>query len=156
MLPATRIRYADALDAAFAADADRLAAAFAGLSGEVADKLGKHLTKGLGTAAGITGDWSAYGFAVNRVPWSHIREPARELQQRIDAWTVAAPRRVDSPRRRLARLAVKLIRAGTPGRDVLRQLDAANATLSEPIAAEAVGAVAVWAARTVRGLAHAA
>lgn len=152
MLPATRVRYADALDAAFSADADRLAAAFAGLSGEVADKLGKHLAKGLETAAGITGDWSAYGFAVNRVPWSYIREPARELQQRIDAWTVAPPRRVDSPRRRLARLAVKLIRAGTPSRDVLRQLDQANATMEAPIAAEVVGDVARWAATEVRRL----
>ncbi|MCC6718240.1 MAG: hypothetical protein IT555_10175 [Acetobacteraceae bacterium] len=152
MLPATRLRYIAALDAAVEGDADRLAAAFAGVTGEVADKLGRHLVNGLALVARVTGDWKPYGFAVNRVPWSYQRPAAVDLQQRVDAWTVAKRPQPDSPRRRLARLAMKLIRAGTPGRDVLRQLDQANATMPAPIAAETVGELARWAATEVRRL----
>ena len=149
-------RYAAALAAAFACDTGNLARAFQGLSNDAADALGRELLDGLDQAARLSADRTAWAFASNHVPWSHVRAGAAELQGRIDTWAAPAGRKAPPGRRQLARLAIRLLRAGEPGARVLAQLDAANATLATPIAAEAVGEVAIWAARAVRGLPHVA
>ncbi len=150
-------RFALALAAAFAEDGGELARAFHGLSDEGADALGRELLAGLELAAELTSDRRAWAFACNRIPWSHWRSAAAELAQRIDAWVVPTQRRRrGTPRSRLASLALRLLRAGTGGRELLRQLDVANATLDPPLRPDDVGAVAVWAAGAVRGHRHVA
>jgi hypothetical protein len=146
------VRFATALAAAFARDQDNLARAFRGLSDDGVANLGRELLQGLDLAARLSGDRTAWAFACNRIPWPYVRVGAAELQARIDAWTAPAGRQAAPGRRQLARLAIRLLRAGEPGAKVLAQLDAANATLAAPITAEAVGDVARWAAAEVRRL----
>jgi hypothetical protein len=148
-------RFAIALAAAFARDGSEIARAFQGLSNDSADSLGRELLDGLDLAARLSGDRTAWAFAANRVPWSYVRQAAADLQKSVDAWAVPTQRRrLPTPRRHLAGLAVRLVRGGVGGRALLSQLDAANATLPEPLDAEAVGAVAVWAAGAVQGQSH--
>jgi hypothetical protein len=148
-------RFAVALAAAFDRDAAQLSRAFRDMSVDGADALGLELLVGLEEAARLSDDWRAWAFACNRIPWSHLRAAAAELGERIDAWAAPANRRRRStPRRRLAGLALRLLRGGIGGRDLLRQLDAANATFDPPLAADAVGEVAAWAAGEVRGHRH--
>jgi hypothetical protein len=149
-------RYAVALAAAFDRDPAGMSRAFHGLSDEGADALGRELLAGAELAGRLSGDLEVWGWACNRVPWSYRRPAAAELQQRMDAWAATADRRRRStPRRQLAGLALRLLRGGIGGRELLRQLDAANATLETPLAPDAVGALAVWAAGQVRGQPHA-
>jgi hypothetical protein len=149
-------RFAVAVAGAFAADGSEIARSFRGLSDDGADVLGRDLLDGLDAAARQTGDWLGWAFAANRIPWSHIRQAAAELQHRVDAWTVpAGRRRVPSPRRRLAGLALRLLRGGAGGRELLHHLALANATLDPPLPPDAVDSVALWAAAAVKGARHA-
>lgn len=84
-----------------------------------------------------------------------------EFSARIEASRRAhlATRRAappDTPRRRLSRLAVRLLRSGCSGRELLAELDAANAALPAPLDADAVGSVALWASGAVRETRHGA
>ena len=56
--------------------------------------------------------------------------------------------------RSLARLAVRMLRAGATSRVVLERMQAVNAALPEPVEAERLKTVAIWAARKTGG-AHA-
>ena len=145
-----------ALDAAFKEDDDALHDAFVGLPQGTADALVTRVSADLASAARVSGDYVPWAFAVNRLPWPHMRLPVAEFAQRIDAWTVQERPRPDTPRRRVARLAMRLLRAGVGGRELLRQLDAANSSLDTPLAADVVGDVATWAANAVKAGPHAA
>lgn len=86
---------------------------------------------------------------------------AAEFAARIDASRRAgqASRRAappDTSRRRLSRLAIRLLRDGCGARELLAELDVANAALPAPLDAEAVGGIAVWASSVVREARHAA
>ena len=151
-------RFALALSAAHAADAAELARAFRGLSDDGAEALGRELLAALDTSARLTGDRVAWAFASNRIPWPHMRQAGREWQGRLEAEAAAAPRPVPGggARRVLARLATRLLRRGVGGRELLNALDGANAGLPAPLAPEAVGDVAVWAAGAVNRGGHVA
>lgn len=98
--------------------------------------------------------WAAWAEALWTEPSEFRSAAGAELWRRLGAWVVPPAPRRETPRRRLARLAVRLLRAGCSGRELLRQLDKAAATLPEPIAAEDVGSVALWAAQAVRETRH--
>jgi hypothetical protein len=59
------------------------------------------------------------------------REAAALFASHIDAWRTPPPARpADDSARRLRALACRLVRAGAPGRDLLRRLDEADVTLA--------------------------
>ncbi len=63
-----------------------------------------------------------------------------------------APQRSDAERS-VARLALRMLRAGAASRDVLSRINAVNTTFATPVQAETLNAIALWAARTA-GAAH--
>lgn len=131
------------------ASQDALQAAFGGIEEAEGVRIAKAIGAGLEAVAQITGDYRAWAMAWHYMPSPGRRAAAAEFGARLDAWSVQRQPKPDTPRRRLAKFALKLLRAGTTGRELLRRLNEANATLEDPIPAEVVGEIAVWAARTV-------
>ncbi len=139
------------------ASQEALQAAFDGVAEDEGVRIAKAVGDGLEAAAKVTGDYRAWARAWHYMPSPGRRAAVAEFAARLDAWCIQNRPKPDTPRRRLAKLALTLLRAGTTGRALLRRLDAANATFEEPLPAEAIGEVAVWAAATVaEGHRHAA
>jgi len=122
-------------------------AALAGAFADTDEDAGVRIGAGLESAARISGDWRPWAAAWHFLPSPGRRAAAAELAQRLDAWCVQRRPQPHTPRQRLARLALALLREGVAGRAALARLDEANATLDEPLTAEAVGQVLVWAGR---------
>lgn len=136
---------------------EALQAAFEGIPEDEGIRIAKAVGAGLEAAAKVTGDYRAWARAWHYMPSPGRRAAVAEFTARLDAWCVDNRPKPDTPRRRLAKLALALLRTGTTGRELLRRLDAANATFDEPLPAAAVGEVAVWAAAAVaEGHRHAA
>jgi len=124
-----------------------LAAAFGGTDEDAGVRIGEAIGAGLESAARISGDWRPWATAWHFLPLPGRRAAAAELAQRLDAWTVQRRPQPHTPRQRLARLALALLREGVGGRAALASLDRANETLDQPLPAEAVGEVLVRAGR---------
>lgn len=136
---------------------EALQAAFEGIPEPEGVNIAKAIGEALEAVSQVTGDYRAWARAWHFMPSPGRRAVAAEFAARLDAWTVQHRPKPETPRRRLAKLALTLLRSGTTGRALLHRLDHANATLMEPLSTEAVGEVAVWAARTVtEGHRHAA
>ena len=131
------------------ASCEALQAAFHGIEEAEGVRIAKAVGAGLEAVAEITGDYRAWAKAWHYMPSPGRQAAVAEFAARLDAWSVQNQPKPDTPRRKLAKFAMKLLRAGTTGRELLRRLDEANATMEEPIPAEIVGEIAVWATRTV-------
>lgn len=140
----------EAVAAALSFRVDDLRAMFRDLSDPQADTLAHRVTVRLTAMARATDDWRAYAFAPHHMPTSARRQASRELCERFDAEIRRRGNPVDTPRRVLSRLTIRLIRNGAPGDEVLRLLDAANARLSQPLARAVLRDIVLWAARTAR------
>ena len=139
------------------ASQEALQAAFHGIEEAEGVRIAKAIGAGLEAVAEITGDRRAWAMAWHYMPSPGRRAAAADFAARLDAWSVQNQPKPDTPRRKLAKFALKLLRAGTTGRELLRRLDEANATMTEPVSAEMVGEIAVWASRAVtEGRRHAA
>ena len=77
------------------------------------------------------------------------RDAAAEQLRRSFGFRTASPAR-DSDRASLGRLAIQLVRGGTPGREILRLLDEANERQANPISAQEIGEIATWALEVSR------
>jgi hypothetical protein len=128
---------------------DALQAAFDGIPEDEGARIAKAIGEALEAVAEVTGDYRAWARAWHFMPSLGRRAAVAEFAARLDAWCVQNRPKPERPRRRLAKFALMLLRAGTTGRELLRRLDDANATFTEPLSAEIVGEVAVWAARAV-------
>lgn len=136
---------------------EALRAAFDGLAEDEGIRIAKAVGEGLEAAARVTGDYRAWARAWHYMPSPGRRAAVAEFAARLDAWCVQNRRKPDTPRQRLAKLALALLRTGTTGPELLRRLDAANATFDEPLPSQTVGEVAIWAAAAVaEGHRHAA
>jgi len=124
-----------------------LAAAFSDTDEDAGVRIAEAIGAGLESAARISGDWHPWATAWHFLPSPGRRAAAAELAQRLDAWCVQRRSPPPTPRQRLARMALALLREGVAGRAALLKLDQANATLDQPLPAEAVGAVLIWAGR---------
>lgn len=134
---------------------DVVRGAFVHLDEPAAVALGKQIAAELFASGQRTGNLKPWAEAQHRLPRPGQREAAQELCRTLDAWRTPPPARpADDSGRRLRRLACQLVRAGTTGRELLRRLDEADATLPAPLSAEAVGRIAAWAAHTARKGAH--
>ncbi len=120
------------------------------LDDPAADRFNRGVTRLLAGSARITGEWGGWAEAQWHLPSSSWRAACREFQSRVAAWATPSRPAPETPRRQLARLAIRLLRTGTTAGELLRQLDAANATLHEPVTSSTVGEVAIWAASAVR------
>lgn len=121
-------------------------AAFAHFDETTALDLSNAVAERLFASGQRTGSFKAWAAALHHLPRRGQREAAQSFATRVDAWVVRSPAAADVGLRRLRRLACDLIRAGTYGRELLRRLNEANATLASPISSAAIGNVALWAA----------
>lgn len=141
-----------AIDVAMHGEFEALRESFCGLSDEEAVPLGHAITEQLEEKARATGDWAIWARALHAIPRTGERAAWKAFGDRLAAWArPQRPKATDPGARQLARLALDLIRAGVPSGDVLHRLDDANATLGEPVSAERVGHIAIWAARAAGG-----
>ena len=125
---------------------------FAGLSEPLALELAAEITRRLEQHAQASGDWQPWAEAQHHLPRPGWREAGQLLGQHLDAWTAPKPARpTDDRRRRLARLAVQLVKARVPSLQVIARLDEANAVLSDPIPGDSVHEIALWAAGAAGG-----
>ena len=127
-----------------------LADAFAGTDEDGGVRIAEAIGAGLESVARITGDWRGWATGWHYLPSPGRRAAAADLAQRLDAWSAQRRPQPDTPRKRLARLALALLREGVAGRAALASLDRANATFDEPLTPETIGAVLLWAARAAK------
>lgn len=142
----------------YAGEGGSLEEGFVGLSAPLCDRLARAISDKLAQHAAVTRDWSWWAEAQWHLRLPALREAAQPFRERLDAIARATRRdRAPDPRRReLARAALRLLRAGASGRELLARLDDLNCALPEPLPPDAIGTVALWAAKTVREGAHAA
>lgn len=154
---AERAFVASALATIYAGNFEDLRDMFATTPDADAVRIGKLVSDRLFAHAARTGDFATWAEALHHLPRPGQREAAAEFCARLDAWRKPAPARpADDGARRLRGLACQLVRAGTPGRELLRRLDDANATLAAPMSAEQIENVAVWAAKVAKEQSRAA
>jgi hypothetical protein len=137
--------------AAYSRDEDALRFGLAGLVPSMRAPLAAAVADRLAELAREDGHWHTWAWALHLLTPEWHAEAGRELWKRLERWaTPQAEVRTDS-RRELARLAMRLVRGGVPGREALRRLDEANATLAAPLSSDAVGDLVIWAARAAGG-----
>ena len=128
-------------------DWSAIEAGFRGLPEAQALDLAREITRRLEQHAVASGDWTTWAKALHVLPRPGQREAAQWFVSRLDAWTPPPPPRpVDDRRRRLARLAVRLVKSRMPSVQVIAKLNEANATLPEPLDGDTVYSIALWAA----------
>lgn len=135
------------LASCFACDWPAVSAVFASLPPAIAEEMARAVSAKLQEHAAITGDWTLAAEAAWHLRARHWRDAGAELAAHVDAWRAPPGRPADDRRRRLARLAVRLVKAGSPSLDIIRRLSEANATLEAPLDEQALASVAVWAAK---------
>jgi hypothetical protein len=119
---------------------------------EKRSKLGRAILDRLADHAARCGDWTVWAETCWAVALPGLREAGAPFRAKLDA---SARRRLqhrpDPRRQELARTALRLLRRGTTGRILLTELRQLNSGFDQPLPADAISSVAIWAARALRG-----
>lgn len=155
--PAERRFVSAALACSYAGEFGSLAEGFFGLPPRICEPLACTISNRLARHAALTGDWRVWAGAQWELRLPVLIEAAQPFRERLD--TIGRGTRHDwapDPRRRkLACAALRTLRSGASGRELLAQLHFVNRALPDPLPSSEISAIALWAARTLREGGHA-